>query len=103
MFNIPHIEVESSYGIREVVLSTRHLMNRNIIIQIIKIIGNCDSYLYFGCNDVETATKISKRANVPLAKILYMPVGTNWLFRREQLPINGRNLRLERYIEQMKI
>lgn len=33
MFNIPHIEVESSYGIREVVLSTRHLMNRNIFIQ----------------------------------------------------------------------
>lgn len=67
------------------------------------IIGNCDSYLYLGCNDVETATEISKRANVPLSKILYMPVGTNWLFRRGQQPINGKNLRLESYIEQMEI
>ena len=67
------------------------------------IIGNCDSYLYLGCNDVETATEISKRANVPLAKILYMPIGTNWLFRRGQLPINGKNLQLERYMEQMSL
>lgn len=62
------------------------------------IIGNCDSYLYLGCNDVDTATAISKRANVPLAKILYMPVGTNWLFRRGQEPVNGINLKLEHYI-----
>ena len=32
MGNNPCIEVESSYGTREVALSTRHLMNRNIFI-----------------------------------------------------------------------
>ncbi len=66
------------------------------------IIGNCDSYLYLGCNDVDTATAISNRANVSLSKILYMPVGTNWLFRRGQAPINGKNVQLEAYISQMK-
>lgn len=64
------------------------------------IIGNCDSYLYLGCNDVNTAIEISKRANVPLSKILYMPVGTNWLFRRGQEPINGTNINLDKYLVQ---
>ena len=56
------------------------------------IISNCDSYLYLGGNDLETAKRIAERADIPFKKVLYMPVGTNWLFRRGQLPINGKNI-----------
>ncbi|MBQ8039022.1 MAG: type IV secretory system conjugative DNA transfer family protein, partial [Lachnospiraceae bacterium] len=55
------------------------------------IIANCDSYVYLGGNDLETAEAISKRCDVPLGKILYMPIGTNWIFRRGQRPVNGKN------------
>ncbi len=55
------------------------------------IISNCDTYIYMGGNDLETAKRIAERADVPFRKILYMPVGSNWIFRRGQAPINGRN------------
>ncbi len=66
------------------------------------IIANCDSYVYLGCNDVDTAQEISRRCDVPLRKILYMPVGTNWIFRRGQEPVNGRNLDLDKYMTEIK-
>ena len=61
------------------------------------IIGNCDTYVYLGGNDVETAEHVAKRCNVALDKVLYMPVQTNWIFRRGQRPINGENFVLEDY------
>jgi type IV secretion system protein VirD4 len=64
------------------------------------VVANCDSYVYLGGNDLETAEAISKRCDLPLGKILYMPVGTNWIFRRGQKPVNGRNFVLEPF-EQM--
>ena len=63
------------------------------------IIANCDTYLYLGGNDFETARAVSQRANVPLQKILSMPVGTNWIFRRGQLPINGTNFETDDYLK----
>lgn len=39
------------------------------------IISNCDTYIYMGSNDIETAKAVSVRCNKPLEKILYMPVG----------------------------
>ena len=59
------------------------------------IIGNCDTYVYLGGNDVDTAKSVAERCDVPLRKILNMPVGTNWIFRREQEPVNGVNFNLE--------
>ncbi len=64
------------------------------------IIGNCDTYVYLGGNDVETAQAISKRCDMPLKKILNMPVGTNWIFRRGSEPVNGRIFDLNRYLEE---
>ena len=64
------------------------------------VVANCDSYVYLGGNDLETAEAISRRCDLPLGKILYMPVGTNWIFRRGQKPVNGRNFVLEPF-EQM--
>lgn len=65
------------------------------------IIGNCDTYIYMGGNDLETADAVAKRCNLPLEKILNMSVGSNWIFRRGQSPINGKNLDLEKYIKEM--
>ena len=67
------------------------------------IIGNCDTYVYLGGNDVDTAERVAKRLNQPLMKILYMPVGANWIFRRGQMPIAGVNFELEPLLnEKMK-
>lgn len=61
------------------------------------IIGNCDTYVYLGGNDIDTAEAVAKRCNLPMHRILNMPVETNWIFRRGQKPINGRNFPLESY------
>ena len=63
------------------------------------IIGNCDTYVYLGGNDVKTAQAVAERADVLFKKILNMPVGTNWIFRRGQAPINGKNFDLEAYLQ----
>lgn len=57
------------------------------------IICNCDSYLYLGGNDVDTAKSVAERCDLPMKKVLNMPVGTNWLFRRGHAPINGTNIK----------
>ncbi|MBQ6697025.1 MAG: type IV secretory system conjugative DNA transfer family protein [Lachnospiraceae bacterium] len=61
------------------------------------IIANCDTYVYLGGNDVDTAKKVAERCDLPYRKILNMPIGTNWIFRRGQEPINGKNLVLEKF------
>ena len=61
------------------------------------IIGNCDTYIYLGGNDVETAKAVAERCDVPVKKILNMPVGTNWIFRRGQAPVNAKNFNLEQF------
>ncbi len=65
------------------------------------IIGNCDSYVYMGGNDVETAKAVAERCDMPLKKILNMPVGTNWIFRRGQAPVNAKNLDLDEYLMEL--
>lgn len=50
-----------------------------------------------GGNDVETAKAVADRCDIPVKKILNMPAGTNWIFRRGQAPINAKNIDLETY------
>ena len=66
------------------------------------IIGNCDTYVYLGGNDVDTAQEVARRCDLPLKKILNMPVGTNWIFRRGQNPVNAVNFKLESYLAKVK-
>lgn len=66
------------------------------------IIGNCDTYVYLGGNDVDTAEQVARRANVALKKILEMPVGSNWIFRRGQKAVSAKNFELEAF-EQEKL
>ena len=63
------------------------------------IIGNCDTYIYLGGNDVKTAQAVAERADVPTKKILNMAVGTNWIFRRGQAAVNAKNFDLEVYLD----
>lgn len=62
------------------------------------IIANCDTYVYMGGNDVETAVNVARRCNLPLRKILCMPIGTNWIFRRGQEPVHGQNYDCAKYV-----
>ena len=67
------------------------------------IIGNCDTYVYLGGNDVETAKAVAERCDVPVKKILNMPVETNWIFRRGQVPVNAHNFDLEPFLAEKKL
>lgn len=51
------------------------------------IISNCDTYIYTGGNDIETARAVSTRCNKPLQQVLYMPVGYCWVFTRGSKPV----------------
>lgn len=46
------------------------------------IINNCDTCLYLGGQDVETAEFMAKKSNVPVNKILTMPLNRAFLFTR---------------------
>lgn len=51
------------------------------------IIDNCDTMIYMGGNDIETARMISTRCNKPVHRVPDMPVGTNRVFRRGERPV----------------
>ncbi len=61
------------------------------------IAANCDTYIYMGGNDIDTAKDVAARCDLPYRKVLNMPIGTNWIFRRGQEPIYGENFELENY------
>ena len=66
------------------------------------IISNCDTYVYLGGNDVETASAISLRCDKMLKQILYMPIGECWVFRRGSYPVNAKLLDAREYIYEME-
>ena len=53
----------------------------------IEIIDNCDSYVFYGGNNYDTAKTLSLKLNVKLEDILYLPVGHIIVFRRGQKPV----------------
>ncbi len=61
------------------------------------IIGNCDTYVYLGGNDVETAQNVAVRGDRLLKDILYMPVGKGWIFRRGSQPVLAEGFCPEEY------
>lgn len=50
------------------------------------VLSNCDTYVYMGGNDLQTAKRVAERADVPYKKILNMPISTCWVFRRGDEP-----------------
>ncbi len=65
------------------------------------ITSNCDTYLYMGGNDLETAKRVAERADIPFRKILNMPIGTCWIFRRGQEPICAKNYDFAYHFKEM--
>lgn len=51
------------------------------------IYGNCDSIVFLGTNDLQTAKSFSERLNLPLEETLYMPIGKEYIIRRGSKPI----------------
>ncbi len=51
------------------------------------IMDNCDTMVYMGSNNMSTANEFSRRLNLPLEDVLYMPVGQEYVFRRGSRPI----------------
>lgn len=56
------------------------------------IIANCDTYVYLGGNDYATADAVAMRCNKPVQQVLYMPVGSCWVFRRGSQPVYTETL-----------
>lgn len=67
------------------------------------ILGTCDTCVYLGGNDIETAQHVARRVDQPITNILNMPVGTCWIFRRGQQPVNARIIQLDRFLEKLQI
>ena len=53
----------------------------------IEIMDNCDTYVFFGGNNYETARSLSLKLNVPLDEVLYLPVGQIVILRRGHRPV----------------
>ncbi len=62
------------------------------------IADNCDTMIYMGGNDPETASSIAVRCNKTTQTILHMPLSTSWIFRRGQAPFMCKNMDLNVYL-----
>ena len=51
------------------------------------IMDNCDSFVYLGGNDIQTARQVSVRLNAPLEDVLYLPIGREIVFRQGRQPV----------------
>ena len=51
------------------------------------IINNCDRYVYLGGMDLATCRNIAERLSAPLGDVMYMPVGSEIVFRRGTRPV----------------
>lgn len=59
------------------------------------VISNCDTYVYLGGNDVNTAENVGRRCDRRMLDILNMPVGSCWVFRRGQKAISAEIFQLD--------
>ena len=62
--------------------------------------GNCDTIVYLGGADIQTAQSVSTRANRDLQDILNMPARHCWIFRRGEEPREADLLELDAWIQQ---
>ncbi len=61
------------------------------------ILANCDTYVYYGGNDIETAEAVSKRSDQAFNDIMNMPIGKCWIFRRGSQPVYADIMKPEEY------
>ena len=65
------------------------------------IVGNCDTYVYLGGNDVETARNISQRYDIGLKKMLELEQGNIYIFRRGEKSLSCTNVDLDEFEKNM--
>ena len=63
------------------------------------IVDDCDTLIYMGGNDPETAHQIASRCNKTAHTILHMPLCTSWIFRRGEKPFMCKNIELEDFLK----
>ena len=63
------------------------------------IIDDCDTLIYMGGNNPDTAQAIGRRCGKTEDTLLHMPLGTSWIIRRGQKPFNCRNFDVEDYLK----
>ena len=66
------------------------------------IVMNCDTCVYLGGTDLDTASVIAKRADVTPSHVLDMPQGSCYVLRRGEKPFFGWNLISEKPKEEKK-
>ena len=62
------------------------------------IVDDCDTLIYMGGNDPETAHSIAIRCNKTTQTVLHMPLRSSWIFRRGEKPFMCKNLELDAYL-----
>ena len=67
------------------------------------ILGNCDTYVYMGGGDIETAKSVAERANKTMHTIYEMPIGYEWVFRRGDKPVYTKIIDLDELMKSEKI
>lgn len=67
------------------------------------IADDCDTLIYMGGNDPETAHQIAIRCNKTTQTVLHMPLCSSWIFRRGEKPFICRNLELDDYLNERSI
>ena len=67
------------------------------------IADDCDTLIYMGGNDPETAHQIAIRCNKTTQTVLHMPLCSSWIFRRGEKPFICKNLELDDYLKEKSI
>ena len=61
------------------------------------ILANCNTKIYMGGSDLDTADYFSKLTNKPIEKLINMPMMTHWLVRQGEQPRFGKTLLIDSY------
>lgn len=67
------------------------------------IISNCDNIVYLRSNDLQTAKEFSERLDIPAYDLLYMPIGTEYVFLAGQYPIQTTRYDIRKHPEYEKV
>lgn len=51
------------------------------------ILNCCDTYIYMGGNEIQSARSVAERCNKPIHEILYLPIGSEIVMQRQAHPI----------------
>ena len=64
------------------------------------ILGCCDTYVYLGGGDIDTAEHVARRADRALKSIMEMPLGSGLIFRRGEKARECKTFPLEEFEKQ---